>query len=185
MKYVILLCIILSSVYADYLTKYVWYNEEPELSRIVITLEELRGRKNVDNFDLNKLKFQKKNKFLTRDYDNRNNQIFTKNTVIDGHTIKTIIDITPPKLHGIDGSLAHTVITIIFDGIQRAKLPLGSYYGSNSIEKIIIHTQEMSIHTIYFNEMGYEAIYFKDNDKLHDECLIFKNDKPYSIQRVK
>ena len=105
--------------YADYFTKYVWYNEEVSLSKITITLEELRGNKSVDYFLDNKIKFQNENKFLTKDYGDKSKRTFIKNVNMSGHSIKTIIEITPPTSYGLDSSLAHTIITVIFDGIQR------------------------------------------------------------------
>jgi hypothetical protein len=54
---------------ADYFTTYLWYRAEPELSRIVITDENLRGRPAVDGFTDKAKEHKKDGKYLTRWYD--------------------------------------------------------------------------------------------------------------------
>ena len=128
---------------ADYNTEYIRYQAQPELSRIAITSETIRGHRGVDHFNQQAADYQSRGYYQTggRAGDQR---VITKVETIDGYEIKTLIKITPPSGFG-DGVLTCSV-KILVDGQLRASCPIGYNHRLNkTVLKIVIYPEAQII----------------------------------------
>lgn len=133
-----------SNCFADYFTEYVWFNVEPEMSRIVISVEQIRGHKAVDNFHAKAKEFEKQGKYLM--WRDEPCSIVQTNKM-DGHIVETTIQITPGNMSIIMPSVN---VTILFDGKLVVDCPMGDvsyrHAGADvSIPRIMIHTDDKLI----------------------------------------
>ncbi len=136
---------------ADYFTTYLWYRAEPELSRIVITDENLRGRPAVDGFTDKAKEHEKDGKYLTRWYDRQPPvKKVTRIEKMDGHEIRTELVIQPPRGLGYGGAAPMSHISVFFDGDLKVDCPIGySFPYSMNVTKVIIHAQEQMAEVVY------------------------------------
>lgn len=161
---------------ADYFVEYVWYRVEPEQSRIVITWEHLRGHKAVDGFVAKKKKYEAEGKFLAHDYGFQKKE-FVREEQLDGHTIKTVITIWPPRDLGMGGAVPDAHVTVYFDGRKRIDCPIGfNFDHSVTIPKIVIYTEEEAACAFLMSSGDYcqEEWNFFD---LGDNIIVFEDGK--------
>ena len=156
----------LECLHADYFTEFIRYEAQPEFSRIVITDEILRGHRGVDHFIEKAKEYEKRNLFHTYGRTGDVREI-TKIEKMDGHEIKTVIKIIPPRGHGFGGAVPTCSIKVFFDGILRADCSIGyNHRHSLTVSKVAIHPEEEIIevwsgrrkHTFNFMESENKVI---------------------------
>ena len=137
-----------SHAHADYYTHFIRYKAEPDLSRIVITWEEVRGVRGVDHMHANPEAYATQGDYLTRGQDG-GSKVITKTEQMDGHEVKTVITIRYPRGHGFGGACSWNDIQIFFDGELRVDSPMGYDHGHDlTVSKVTIHVQDESIKAI-------------------------------------
>ena len=134
--------VLIQASFADYFTKFIRYEAQPEFSRIVITDEILRGHRGVDHFREKAKEYERRNLFHTYGRTGEVREI-TKVEKMDGHEIKTVIRIVPPRGLGFGGAVPTCSIKVFFDGILRADCSIGyNHLHSLTVSRIAIHPEE-------------------------------------------
>jgi len=161
---------------ADYYTGYLWYRAEPDFARIVITEEIIRGQRGVDGFTVKVKEHEKTGEFLTYDYYKPPREI-TKVGKMDGHEIKTVLFIRPPRGHGLGGALPTCSIRVFFDGELKVDCPMGySHLHSLTVSKVVIHAQKQMAEV--HSTRTYEPVFnFFQHDK---SVIVFVGGKLFS-----
>ena len=144
-----LLCILTAqSAHADYSTQFIRYKAEPDLSRIVISWEEVRGHRGVDHIHANPEAFATQGDYVTGGQSG-GSKVITKTEQMDGHEVKTVITIRYPRGHGFGGACSWNDIQIFFNGELQLDSPMGYDHGhSITVSKVTIHVQDESIKAI-------------------------------------
>ena len=164
-----LLFLILSlhSAQADYFTKFIHYQCEPEFSRITINWETLHGRRGVDHYSDNHKAYESKGYYYARDSVTGYRKIIREEEM-DGHTIQTIIHIRPPRGNGLNGAISHCSVEVYFDGILRADCPIGNAPLQDfDILQVTIYVEDQSIEICKYCDTEYSFI----KHSTEDECL--------------
>lgn len=157
--------------YADYFTEYVWYRVEPEMSRIVISNEHIRGKTAVDNFKSKSAVYEKEGKYLTHDYANPLKREFVRQEILDGHDIKTTITICPPQGQGCGGAAPEINVTVYFDGVKKVDCPFGYVHASGiRILTIVVYAEDQSIRVHWIDDIANEVWNIL---KIKDDSIIF------------
>ena len=161
----ILVCILTAqSASADYYTHFIRYKAEPDLSRIVITWEELRGHRGVDHMHGNSEAYATQGDYVTRGQSG-GSKVITKTEQMDGHEVKTVITIRYPRGHGFGGACSWNDIQIFFDGELQFDSPMGYDHGHSMIvSKVTIHVQDKSIKAISRDLITGEHYRFIDHE---------------------
>lgn len=147
-KYAILSLLILAlcaSAQADYSTQFIRYAVEDDLSRIVISWEQVRGVRGVDHMHANPEAFAAEGDFLTRGQYG-GSKVITKIEEMDGHEVKTVITIRYPRGLGFGGACSNNDIKVYFDGELQLDSPMGyNHRLSMTVSEVTIHVQDKSI----------------------------------------
>ena len=147
-KYAILSLLILAlcaNAHADYSTQFIRYAVEDDLSRIVISWEQVRGVRGVDHMHANPEAFAAEGDFLTRGQYG-GSKVITKIEEMDGHEVKTVITIRYPRGLGFGGACSNDSIKVYFDGELQLDSPMGyNHRLSMTVSKVTIHVQDKSI----------------------------------------
>ena len=156
-----LLCILSAQFsFADYSTHFIRYAVEPDLSRIVITWEDVRGHRGVDHMHANPEVYATQGDYLTRGQSS-GSKVITKTEQMDGHEVKTVITIRYPRGLGFGGACSNNDIQIFFDGELRVDSPMGYDHGHDlTVSKVTIHVQDESIKAISRNFITGEHYHF-------------------------
>jgi hypothetical protein len=179
--------------YADYFTDFVWYRAEPEFSRIVLSLETIRGHKAVDGFIAKKDEYAKAGKYDTDDNKAGIRTIVRKETM-DGHAVETRITITPPPGHGLGGALPRIHVLVQIDGIKKIDCPLGPAPDKfdKTISRMVIHVDDGVI-TVEaegetadtLTEKQNDGIIVWENEKLVEKSKKAEEEKQQRLERKK
>ena len=147
-KYAILSLLFLAlcaNAHADYSTQFIRYAVEDDLSRIVISWEQVRGVRGVDHMHANPEAFAAEGDFLTRGQYG-GSKVITKIEEMDGHEVKTVITIRYPRGLGFGGACSNDSIKVYFDGELQFDSPMGyNHRLSITVSKVTIHVQDKSI----------------------------------------
>ena len=147
-KYAILSLLILAlcaNAHADYSTQFIRYAVEDDLSRIVISWEQVRGVRGVDHMHANPEAVAAEGDFLTRGQYG-GSEVITKVEEMDGHEVKTVITIRYPRGLGFGGACSNDSIKVYFDGELQLDSPMGyNHRLSMTVSKVTIHVQDKSI----------------------------------------
>ena len=173
-----LLCILSAqSASADYSTHFIRYKAEPELSRIVISWEEVRGHRGVDHMHANREAYATQGDYLTRGQSGGSKEI-TKIEEMDGHEVKTVITIRYPRGLGRGGACSNNDIQVYFDGELQLDSTIGYNHSHNmTVSKVTIHVQDQSIKAISRDSITGEHYHFIDHSKEKVLSLPKKNTK--------
>ena len=135
---------------ADYYTHFLWYRAEPEFSRIVVADEVLRGRRAVDGFKKKAEEHEKAGRYLTYDFYKPLREI-TRVEKMDGHEIRTVLSILPPRGGGSWGAVPSCSVRVYFDGKLKVDCPIGySHRHSLTVSKVIVHADEQMAEVFSF-----------------------------------
>ncbi len=136
---------------ADYYTHFLWYRVEPEFSRIVVTDEVVRGRRAVDGFKKKAKEHEKAGRYLTYDFYKPLREI-TRVEKMDGHEIRTVLSILPPRGGGSGGAVPSCSVRVYFDGKLKVDCPIGySHRDSLTVSKVIVHADEQMAEIVSFD----------------------------------
>ena len=167
-KYAILSLLILAlcaNAHADYSTQFIRYAVEDDLSRIVISWEQVRGVRGVDHMHANPEAFAAEGDFLTRGQYG-GSKVITKIEEMDGHEVKTVITIRYPRGHGFGGALPNNDIKVYFDGELQLDSPMGyNHRLSMTVSKVTIHVQDKSIIAISDDSITGAHYHFIEHSK--------------------
>jgi len=144
-----LLCILTAqSASADYSTHFIRYKAEPDLSRIVITWEEVRGVRGVDHMHANPEAYATQGDYVTGGQSG-GSKVITKTEQMDGHEVKIVITIRYSRGLGFGGACSNNDIQVYFDGELQLDSPMGyDHRHSMTVSKVTIHVQDESIKAI-------------------------------------
>ncbi|MCP4847367.1 MAG: hypothetical protein GY899_05400 [Verrucomicrobiaceae bacterium] len=164
--------------HADYFTTYLWYRAEPDLSRIVITDEMIRGHRAVDGFKDKAKEYEKEGKYLTRWYNHKPLvKEVTRIEKMDGHEIKTELVIYPPRGNGFGGACPICSVRVFFDGELKLDCPMGySAMYSLSVEKVVVNVDDQSLFVSCHNDSG-EVLSLYSFFKHDKETIVLKEGK--------
>ena len=142
----LLLCLTLcASAHADVYSYFIRYQAEPELARIVIRWEELRGRRGVDHFDANREAYAAADCYTTQGPAGEG-RVITKVEQMEGHEIQTELHIRYPRGHGFGGACSWNSIKVYFDGVLQLDTPFGYDHASETtVAEVLIHPAEALI----------------------------------------
>jgi hypothetical protein len=142
-KLLLLLCLTLcASAQADVYSYFIRYQAEPELARIVIRWEELRGRRGVDHFDANREAYAAADCYTTQGPAGEG-RVITKVEQMEGHEIQTELHIRYPRGHGFGGACSWNSIKVYFDGVLQLDTPFGYDHASETtVAEVLIHPAE-------------------------------------------
>ena len=167
-KYAILSILILAlcaNAHADYSTKFIRYAVEDDLSRIVISWEQVRGVRGVDHMHANPEAFAAKGEYVTGGQYG-GSKVITKIEEMDGHEVKTVITIRYPRGHGFGGALPNNDIKVYFDGERQLDSPMGyNHRLSITVSKVTIHVQDKSIIAISDDSITGAHYHFVEHSK--------------------
>jgi hypothetical protein len=153
----ILLCLLFcGKASGDYFTEYLWYRALPDENRIVISTELLYGHQAVDAYERDAEALESEGKYQTCDArDRKGPRIVEKEEVLNGHTIRSVLEIAYPRGTGLGGASPHVWAKIYIDGVLRADCPVGGEDRSGiEISRIVICTDPhyLGITATYFEQ---------------------------------
>ena len=127
--------------HADYFTDFVWFRVEPDLSRIVLSLETIRGRKPVDHFIEKKEEYARQGKYWTHGDEKA---VITRKETLDGHVVESKITIFPAPGRGLGGAVPRVYVEVFVDGVKKIDCPLGSVppWFAEEVTRMVIHTAD-------------------------------------------
>lgn len=162
----VLLWLVAVSVRGDSFADFVWYRAEPELSRIVISRESVRGRTVVERLAARKEEFAKGGRYWLDDNPQGKVQRIVRKDAVDGHAVETTVAIYPPVGHGPCGALPSADVTVVVDGIKKVECPLGETAATfgTSIERIELHLADGVVQVSSTSGGGAAALIAPDND---------------------
>ena len=162
-KYAILSLLILAlcaNAHADYSTQFIRYAVEDDLSRIVISWEQVRGVRGVDHMHANPEAFAAEGDFLTRGQYG-GSKVITKIEEMDGHEVKTVITIWYPRGLGSGGAYSNNDVKVYFDGDLQLDSSMGyNYRHDMTVSKVTIHVEDQSIKVISRDSITGEQYHF-------------------------
>lgn len=166
-KLLLLFLTLCASAHADVYSYFIRYQAEPELARIVIRWEELRGRRGVDHFDANIETYAAADCYTTEGPTGEGKDI-TKIEKMKGHEIKTELRIRYPRGHGFGGACSQNSIKVYFDGVLQLDTPFGyDHVSGTTFAEVLIHPAEELIQTITRGSTDYHFIDYAKGEPSH------------------
>ena len=161
-KCLLLFLTLCASAHADVYSYFIRYQAEPELARIVIRWEELRGWPGVDHFSANVETYAAADCYTTQGPSGEGKMI-TKIEQMEGHEIKTELSIRYPRGHGFGGACSRNFIKVYFDGELQLDAPFGYDHATGTTyAEILIHPAE---ELIQVNTRGKTDYHFIEHAK--------------------
>ena len=149
-----------TSAHSDYSTQFIRYAAEADLSRIVISWEEVRGARGVDHMHANPEAFAGEGDYVTSGQYG-GSKVITKIEEMDGHKVKTVITIWYPRGLGSGGAYSNNDIKVYFDGDLQLDSPMGyNHRHSMTVSKVTIHVEDQSIKAISRDSITGEHYHF-------------------------
>lgn len=142
-KLIILFLVSSLSVSADMYTYFIRYKPEPEFSRIIISHEVLRGESAVEQISANSDAYEELGIYHTHIYGKFGSKLIKKVTQMDGHEIRTEIEINYPTINGYGGALSWSYLKVYVDGALRLDIPFGHILREDfEANRVVVHVEE-------------------------------------------
>jgi len=166
-KLLLLFLTLCASAHADVYNYFIRYQAEPELARIVIRWEELRGRRGVDHFNANTETYAAADCYTTHGPAG-GGKVITKVEQMEGHEIKTELSIRYPRGLGFGGASSRNSIKIYFDGVLQLDAPFGYDHASETtFAEVLIHPAEALIQVNTHGSTDYHFIEHAKGEPLY------------------
>ena len=157
-----LFLVLCTSTHADYSTQFIRYAVEADLSRIVISWEEVRGARGVDQMHANPEAFASEGDYVTGGQYG-GSKVITKIEEMDGYEVITI---WYPRGHGSGGAYSNNAVKVYFDGVLQLVSPIGyNHRHSMTVSKVTIHVEDQSIKAISRDSITGEHYHFINHSK--------------------
>ena len=166
---------------ADMFTEFVWYREEPEFERIVISRERVRGNGAVDYADENNEVLEKKGWYQTYYFDGSGPKEIVRETTMCGYEVKTVISINPPS----GKAFPVVLLKVYVNGILRLDSHMGHRFVDDwVVNRVDVHLGDESISVSYEGYDEGETYLFWDNSDKRLVDSAYGTDKALMVEKV-
>ena len=132
---------------ADYFCDFISIRAEPELSRIVIRAEEIRGHQPVNQFCARRAQHYRAGRFLMQ---REKPKLIKMTWTLDRRRVAVEINIYPARGSGRGGANPSATLKLWVDGVRRLDCPLGFDSTSDStIQSVIVHCADNAVQVLW------------------------------------